>query len=276
MSRTDPLPRRSPESQGIRPSAILAFVNAVESQVRYLHSFMLLRHGVVVAEGWWEPYGPRLPHLMFSLTKSFTSTAVGMAVDQGLLSVDDRVAGFFPGALPRSASKHARAMRVRHLLSMSTGHDKDATGPTMDDPDGNHARGFFSVPVVHRPGTHFLYNTGASHILAEIIHKLTGRTLRQYLKPRLLDPLGIRPDSWAVSRSGINTGGTGLCLHTEDIARFGQFYLQRGVWRPTVAERIMDRTGDIQADLQRDRSEERLGPRVLLPVLAQPARDLPR
>ncbi len=231
MTRRSPLVRTSPESQGIRSSAIRAFVDAVESEVRFLHSFMLLRHGVAVAEGWWAPYGPRVPHLMFSLTKSFTSTAIGMAVGEGLLSIDDRVAELFPGSLPDDATDHARAMRVRHLLSMSTGHEQDTSGPLMNDPDNNHARGFFSVPVVHEPGTHFCYNTGASHLLAVILHKLTGQTLPEYLGPRLFGPLGITPGPWMAMKSGINTGGSGSSFCTEDIARFGQFYLQRGVWK---------------------------------------------
>lgn len=233
MSRRHALPRRSPESQGISSRAVLDFVHAVESDITYLHSFMLLRHGCVVAEGWWRPYGPRLPHLMFSLTKSFTSTAIGMAVAEGLLSIDDRVADFFPGALPADATEHARNMCVRHLLSMSTGHEYNTSDAVMHAPDGNHAKGFFSVPVVHPPGTHFLYNTGASHMLGVILHTLTGKSLPEYLEPRLFAPLGITPGPWMAMETGIHTGGSGSSFRTEDIARLGQLYLQRGRWRRT-------------------------------------------
>src|SRR5215216_5642035 len=100
------LPRSSPESQGISSSAILAFVEAVQDQIHEFHSFMLLRHGQVVAEGWWSPYGPERPHMLFSLSKSFTSTAIGMAAQEGRLSVDDLVLSFFPDDAPTAADGH--------------------------------------------------------------------------------------------------------------------------------------------------------------------------
>ncbi len=90
------LPRSSPESQGIASSEILAFIETAEKEIDALHSFMLVRHGRVVAEGWWAPYGPEIPHMLYSLSKSFTSTAVGMAVAEGRMSVDDLVLAAFP------------------------------------------------------------------------------------------------------------------------------------------------------------------------------------
>src|ERR1043165_8555188 len=115
------LERATPESQGIASSAILQFVEAVENRIHEIHSFMLLRHGKVVAEGWWSPYGRDYPHLLFSLSKSFTSTAVGLAVAEGLLSIDDKVLSFFPDDAPAEVNDHLAAMRVRHLLTMSSG-----------------------------------------------------------------------------------------------------------------------------------------------------------
>jgi CubicO group peptidase (beta-lactamase class C family) len=225
------LQRTSPESQGIASSAILQFVEAVDTQLHELHSFMLLRHGCVVAEGWWSPYAPQKLHMLFSLSKSFTSTAVGLAVSEGRLTVDDPVLSFFPDVAPTEVSEHIVAMRVRHLLSMSTGHDVDTMPRLVEQPDGVWTRGFFEVPVVHQPGTHFLYNTGATYMLSAIVQKLTGMRLTDYLKPRLFDPLGIEEVSWEVSPEGIDTGGFGLNIKTEDIARFGQLYLQKGLWQ---------------------------------------------
>jgi CubicO group peptidase (beta-lactamase class C family) len=114
---TTSLPRSTPESQGIPSAAVLAFIDETERAGLELHSLMLLRHGRVVAEGWWSPYGPGRPHVMHSLSKSFTSTAVGMAIDEGRLTVDDFVLSYFPEDAPKRPGQNLRAMRVRHLLS---------------------------------------------------------------------------------------------------------------------------------------------------------------
>lgn len=220
----------TPESQGIASSAILQFVEAAEKQLHDIHSFMLLRHGKVVAEGWWSPYGRDYPHMMFSVSKSFTSTAIGLAVDEGLLSVDDTVLSFFPEDAPTKISRHLGAMRVRHLLSMSTGHDQDTMDNLRQSPDGNWTKTFFEIPVNHQPGTHFLYNTGASYMLSAIVQKVTGMKLIDYLEPRLFAPLGIKNAWWEESPQGINMGGFGLSIKTEDLARLGQLYLQKGLW----------------------------------------------
>jgi CubicO group peptidase (beta-lactamase class C family) len=225
------LPRTSPERQGIASSALLGFVQALDSQLRELHSFMLLRHGSVVAEGWWSPYRRDYPHMIFSLSKSFTSTAVGLAVAEGCFSIDDPVLSFFPDEATIEGTAHLAAMRVRHLLSMTTGHAVDTWAYMVDRPDGDWIKGFFAVPVVHASGTHFLYNTGATYILAAIVQRATGTKLIDYLEPRLFAPLGIQRAAWDESPQGIAHGGVGLRLTTEDIARFGQVYLQNGIWQ---------------------------------------------
>lgn len=230
MSATAPLPRSTPESEGIASSAILAFIDAAERELESLHSFMLLRHGAVVAEGWWEPYAAQHPHMLFSLSKSFTSTAVGLAVAEGRLSVDDRVLDFFPEEAPPVVSKNLKAMRVHHLLSMSTGHAEDTSPRFREREDGDWAKAFLLEPVAYEPGTHFLYNNGASYMLSAIVQRLTGVTLLEYLRPRLLDPLGIERATWETCPRGVNIGGWGLSITTESIARFGQLYLQKGVW----------------------------------------------
>jgi len=222
------LQHSSPETQGISSSAILTFIEEAEKQIDALHSFMLLRHGQVVAQGWWAPYGPEHPHKLYSLSKSFTSTAVGIAVAEGLLNLDDEVLSFFPEDAPAEPSDNLKAMRVRQLLSMSTGHTEDNT---FDREDGNWTRGFLEQPVEHKPGTYFLYNTGATYMLSAIVQKVSGMTLLDYVQPRLFEPLDIEGATWQSSPQGINVGGWGLKIKTEDIARFGQLYLQKGVWR---------------------------------------------
>lgn len=224
------LPRSTPEQQGVTSAGVLDFVQALDRQINEMHSFMLLRHGCVVAEGWWSPYGREYPHMLFSLSKSFTSTAVGLAVAEGRFSLDDSVLSFFSDDAPANADPLLTTMRVRHLLSMSTGHAVDTWGYMLERPDGNWIKGFLEVPVQHTPGTHFLYNTGATYMLSAIVQQTTGMKLVDYLQPRLFEPLGVEDPIWEESPQGINSGGIGLSLKTEEIARFGQLYLQQGVW----------------------------------------------
>ncbi len=225
------LPRSAPEAQGLASSAVLAFVEALERENEHLHSLMLLRHGHVVAEGWWAPYAAELPHMLFSLSKSFTATAVGLAVAEGLLSLDDPVLGFFPAERPAEVGPHLAAMCVRHLLSMSTGHADDTMNAIDACEDGNWARAFLACPVEHAPGTHFLYNTGATYMLSAILQGLTGMRMLEYLQPRLLEPLGIVGATWQQCPRGIDTGGFGLSTTTAAVAAFGQLYLQGGLWQ---------------------------------------------
>jgi CubicO group peptidase (beta-lactamase class C family) len=257
MANETQLKRSSPEAEGISSSAVLGFIQAVEQQTSHpldaVHGFILLRHGNVAAEGWWTPYGPGFPHTLYSLSKSFTSTGIGLAVAEGLLTVDDPVLTFFPDDAPATPSDHLKAMRVRHLLSMNTGHKEDTTeqvfqsrhqhnlvglearhkantsGHVSGDEDDNWPRVFLSLPVEYPPGSWFVYNTAATYMLSAIITKLTGESLLDYLRPRLFNPLGIENPVWETGPRGVSIGGTGLHVKTEDIARFGQLYLQKGM-----------------------------------------------
>jgi CubicO group peptidase (beta-lactamase class C family) len=225
------LPRSTPEAQGVPSSAILGFVEAAEKNVDALHSLMVLRHGHVVAEGWWGPYRRDENHVLFSLSKSFASTGMGLAIAEGRLSLDDTVLSFFPEEAPAEPSENLKAMRVRDLLAMSTGHHADVieSFPYMD-PNVSQTRAFLALPVAHKPGTHFMYNTPASYMLSAIVQKVSGTPLVDYLRPRLFEPLGIRNPKWDATPKGVSLGGFGLSVTTEDIARFGQLYLQKGEW----------------------------------------------
>jgi CubicO group peptidase (beta-lactamase class C family) len=221
------LPRSSPEAQGVSSSAVLAFVEAADKKIDSMNSFMLLRHGNVVAEGWWAPYDAEAPHSLYSLSKSFTSTAVGLAVTEGKLSLDDQVLKFFPQDAPAEPSNNLKAMRVSDLLRMSTGQQTEPAR-TADQP---WTKTFLAQPVPFKPGTHFQYNTSATYMLSAIVQKATGVTVLDYLKARLFEPLGIEHPTWEASPQGISAGGYGLSIRTEDIARFGQLYLQKGKWQ---------------------------------------------
>lgn len=229
-TRTLRLPRSLPSAQGVASEGLLNFVSAVEKANLNVHSMMVLRHGQVVAEGWWAPYAPQLKHTLYSLSKAFTSTAVGLAVAEGRLSVEDKITSFFKADLPETISENLAAMRVKDLLTMTTGHDKEPTPNMRADGNKNWIKVFLAHPVDHTPGTHFVYNSGATYMLSALVQKLTGEPVLAYLKPRLFAPLGIEGADWEVDPNGINTGGWGLRVRTEDIAKFGQLYLQKGRW----------------------------------------------
>ena len=224
-----PLPRGTPEPRGVSSAALLEFVNTLDQQIEGMHSLMVLRHGQVIAEGWWAPYDAEHNHVLYSLSKSFTSTAVGFAVAEGKLSIDDEVLKFFPDIAPSDPSNNLKAMRVRDLLTMSTGHQDEA--PTA--PDAISAKSFLAQPVPHLPGTHFKYNTPATFMQSAIVQKVTGQTVLEFLQPRLFSPLGIEHPVWDANFQGVSLGGYGLRVRTEDIAKLGQFYLQRGQWNDT-------------------------------------------
>src|SRR6188768_1256844 len=130
-SQKDKLPRSTPETEGVSSKGIMAFLDAISQTKHEMHSIMILRHGKVIAEGWWNPYRPDLKHSLYSLSKSFTSTAVGFAVTEKKLSVNDKVISFFPGKLPKTITPLLSDLKVRDLLSMSVGQEPDPTGSVV-------------------------------------------------------------------------------------------------------------------------------------------------
>jgi CubicO group peptidase (beta-lactamase class C family) len=223
------LPRSTPEQQGVSSQAIIDFLDSAVRNKNEFHGFMFVRHGKVIAEGWWSPYRPELKHTLYSLSKSFTATAVGLAIKQRKLKLSDKVVSFFPDFVPDTVSQFMRDMTVKDLLSMSVGQEPDPTVKVATD--SNWVRAFYSVPVVHKPGSQFLYNSAATYMLSAIVTKVTGQKVIDYLTPRLFQPLGIENADWETDPSGNNTGGWGLRIKTEDIAKFGQLFLQEGKWK---------------------------------------------
>ena len=223
------LARSTPEAEGVAAEGILAFLDAIEQAQFELHSFMMLRHGKVIAEGWWDPYGPDLVHTMYSMSKSFTSTAIGFAVKEGRVKVNDRVVSFFPNDVPWRITENLGAMRVQDLLTMSSGHEKEPTQACVNSE--NWARTFLSLPIAHKPGTQFMYNSAATYMCSAIVQRVTGQRVLDYLTPRLFAPLGISGMRWETCPRGINTGGWGLSIQTEGLAKFGQWLFQKGMWK---------------------------------------------
>ncbi len=225
------LPRSTPEQQGISSASIREFLAAIAASGQEFHSIMIIRQGHVVAEGWWSPFSAQHKQQLYSLSKSFIGTAIGMAVDEKRLGIDDPVLSFFPKDRPATISDNLAKLKVRHLLSMSVGHEKDSIQLIeMSPPGTTWEKTFLNLPVVFEPGTAFLYNSGASYMLSSIVKKVTRQSAHEYLKPRLYDPLGITGATWTENSEGVNIGASNLRIRTEDIGKLGQLYLQEGKW----------------------------------------------
>jgi CubicO group peptidase (beta-lactamase class C family) len=244
VSLADGLKRATPRSVGIDATEVLAFLEEVEARGLELHSFMLHRGGAVAAEGWWWPYRPERPYVMHSLAKSFLACAVGLALDEGLFQLDDKVVSFFPEYLPDKADDKLAAMTVEDLLTMRSGHGAETSGAIWRRIGTSWISEFFKIPLPHQPGTKFVYTSAASYMLSAILFKVTGQTLHAYLKPRLFDPLGISGETWDVGPDGINPGGNGLSCKTADILKLGVLHAQLGMWE---GRRILSQSWVLEA-----------------------------
>ena len=225
------LRRSSPLEQNVDPAEILAFLDALQARSDIeMHSFMLLRHGYVVAEGWWSPYSADRAHRLYSLSKSFTSTAAGFAAAEGLLDLDDTVVSHFPEFDSDVTDLGSRSMRIRHVAAMASGHEAETLSRALELDPREPVRGFLLIPPDRSPGTVFAYNQPCTYTLGSIVQRRAGMPLTQYLRPRLFDRLGIGEVGWQ-TLAGRDQGYSGLHARTEDVAKLGQLYLQRGRWQ---------------------------------------------
>ncbi|EOZ97840.1 Beta-lactamase class C and other penicillin binding protein [Indibacter alkaliphilus LW1] len=224
------LPRSDPEEVNFNSQAIIEYLNAVNKNEQDLHSLMILRNGKVVFEEWFGENAANKTHTMYSVSKTFTATAIGFAVQEDLLKVTDKVISFFPEKLPNEISDHLQALEIRHLLTMTVGHDVDPTGVLRETEGLDWVEGFLAFPLEHPPGTTYVYNSLATYMLSAILTKVSGERILDFLQPRLYRPLGIVGATWDESPQGIQIGGWGLNVKTEDMAKLGQFYLQKGKW----------------------------------------------
>jgi CubicO group peptidase (beta-lactamase class C family)/predicted glycoside hydrolase/deacetylase ChbG (UPF0249 family) len=226
---TKALPRSTLAAENVGAKGLGDYLEAVKKSGQDIHSLMIVRNGKVVAERWFADHDAGKPHVMFSVSKTYTATAVGFAVSEGKLKVTDKVMRFFSDKMPEAVNDNLKALEVRHLLMMSSGHD---TEPRINREGGDTdwLRAFFAAPFEHKPGSFFVYNSMATYVLSAIVQKVTGQKVIDYLYPRLFRPLGITGSVWEESPQGINAGGWGLYVKTEDMAKLGLFILQKGSW----------------------------------------------
>lgn len=226
----DPLPVSAPAAQGVDAAGVHAFLDALEAAPDIEpHSLMILRHGKLVASGWWAPFAAGRPHLLYSLSKNFTVTAAALAEADGLIDFDAPVISYFPEFAADVTDPRSRAMRVRHLASMASGHEGETVDAAYARDPAEPVRGFLLLPPDRDPGTHFAYNQPNTYTLGAIVQRVTGGSLTAYLRPRLLDPLGVGPTGWVRDRTGREIGFSGLYATTDAVARLGRLYLDDGV-----------------------------------------------
>ncbi len=216
----------SPEEMGLSSAALLRFFD--RHRELGIHSLAAVRGGKAYAMSV-KPWGEDSPHTLFSLSKSFTSMAAGIAEKEGLISFEDSVAEVLRDSLPKKADPKLREVKLRHLLSMSSGMDPASDQRSLRG-KRNWAREILGFQVLHEPGTVFHYNTMGTYLAGRMVAKRTGMSLRDYLLSRLFAPLGIRKPQWDCCPMGYNTAGFGLHLSVMDIARAAQLLLNRGVW----------------------------------------------
>lgn len=217
----------TPESLGIPTQAILDFLEDMKTFKIPLHSYLVLRHGKVAAEGYCAPFDAERKHRMYSISKSFTSVAIGMLITEGRLTLHDRVADIFPEYVPENPSPYVLKATVRDLLMMASFNETGCY--EWDTPDW--VKCFFDNDTYKQmPGTIFHYDTNATVVLCGIVEKMTGKALLDYLRP-LLDELGISKDIWCIqSPDGRSWTGSGIMCTPRDLARFGLFCINRGEW----------------------------------------------
>jgi CubicO group peptidase (beta-lactamase class C family) len=226
----DGLPRATPEAVGMSSAAILALLDEAEACGVELNSLMIHRGGHVAAEGWWWPYRADRVHMLHSSSKAFTATAIGLAVSEGRLALTDPVLSFFPDHAPPEVSPNLAAMTVEHLLTQTCGHAAGISGAKWRSIETSWIAEFLKVPVPHAPGTHFAYSSATSFMLSAIISRVTGGSLHDYLKPRLLEPLGISGLRWDVGPEGVNPGGNGVSATTADFLKLIALHRADGCW----------------------------------------------
>lgn len=215
-------------AEGVSLRALNTYYEKAVAQKQEIHTLQVWKGDRCLCRLAPAPYSCDDRREVYSLSKTFCSTAIGCAVDEGLLTVDDRIIDIFPDKLPEVVSENLAKMKVRHVLSMNTGHKACVMSHMFASDDV--AKAFLALEVPFEPGTHFAYNTGATCLLSAIITRLTGETLYDYLSRKILFPIGIRDAVWNLCGEGVNEGGIGIQVTSDDIIKLGRLYANRGFW----------------------------------------------
>lgn len=194
-----------------------------------IHTLKIIKNGKTMLKIAPKPYSSKDCMQVYSLSKSFSGTAIGILCTDGILSVEDYICDIFPDKIASDCSDNLKELKIKHLLSMNTGHKNSVLEQSIGSDDMLWE--MFSKDIEFIPSEHFMYNNGASYILSEIVTKYTNMTLFDFLHLRLFNPLGMNIKKWDSYKNGISQGAIGLYINIDDIAKLGQLYLNGGVWK---------------------------------------------
>ena len=215
----------TPESVGVPSRELIHLTDELE-KVEFIHYFSVMRRGRVCMEAVRKPFDLDTPHQLFSVSKSFTSAAIGIARGEGRLALEDRLIDFFPEYAKVAHPLMART-RLCDLLSMQSGFAECPAAKMLESGE-DWVKYYLSLVPDKEPGSFFHYVSAATFMLAAVIKRVTGLNVREYLMPRLFEPLGIIPGVWESTPQGVNYGGWGLYLKPSDLMKFGKLLLDGG------------------------------------------------
>ena len=226
-------PKATPEQVGISSQDVIDFIEQLESEDVCMHSVLLIRRGKLAAEAYYAPHTADTMHRMFSVTKSFTSLAVGLLESEGKLSLDDPIVDHFPEKLPRTGlHPYIAQITIRDMLMMATAHARTTYIPYIRTGDPDWVKSFFVEEPTHFPGTLFYYDTSASHTLAALVEKLAGMPMLEYLRTKFLDEIGFSKEAYIIpDPMGVSMGGSGLVAKPLDLAKVAWIVMNGGKWQ---------------------------------------------
>jgi CubicO group peptidase (beta-lactamase class C family) len=229
----------TPEAQGMDSAKLAEMFEEIDQKDLNIHHVMIIRNGYIVAQCDFYPYPHDQLHLLNSVTKSVTSAAIGIAVNEGVItSMENPVLSYFPDQNFENPSDFKSRMTIKNLLTMTAGFDWSEDGNygapydswTQMKLSDNAVNYILNKPVTTEPGKTFYYNTGASYLLSALITQKTGKSASEYVLEKIFRPIGIDDYYWSIDNQGISSGGGSLLLRTEDLAKFGYLYLNNGKW----------------------------------------------
>ena len=223
----------SPEEQGLDSQKIAQMLAVIQKQNLDFHSFLIIRNGCLVSETYFGAYQQNTQHNLYSCTKSFTSTLIGIALDKGYIPrIDQPVVDFFPGYTFANLDGQKQSLTLEHVLTMRSGLDWDEGDPIYQEmrQSQDWVQYVLDKPMGSPPGSQFNYNSGGSHLLSAILQQATGMNPRDFAEQYLFQPLGISDAAWEANAAGIPVGGWGLQLAPREMAKLGYLYLRNGLW----------------------------------------------
>ncbi len=215
---------KTPESVGIDSSVIAKMTEEMSYRGINIHSLMVLRDNVVACEAWSKPLTPETPHMVYSISKSFLSTAYGLALDEGRITKGTKLVDVFPELQQGKKDEYLDKLTIHQLLCMTAGKQTSIRGSKSDD----WLKLFVNAKWIFEPGMSWRYINDNYYVASKMLCKILGESITDYLTPRLYEPLGIDIPFWEHSPDGVEAGGWGLQLKTEDIAKFILCYQNKG------------------------------------------------